>query len=382
MNEFGYFVDFVREHYSTNGEILLHSPSFTGNESSFVQHSIRTRSVSSSGQYIQQAEKQINILTGAKSSALLVNGTSALHLALHQAGVRAGDEVITQALTFVATANSIHYNGAEPVFIDVDMDTMGLSPVALKEFLEKNAEIRDGKPINKSSGKRIAACLPMHTLGFMCRIDEIANICQQWNIPLIEDAAEAFGSKFEEKYSGTFGDAGIYSFNGNKVVTAGGGGAVVSMNDHFIQRVKHLAATAKVSEIREYMHNEVGFNFKLPNLNAALLSGQLECLKEIIGNKKRLFEKYLNLADGYGLKIKPIPETTDWNYWMFSLVFEDFETKELFMNETNENGVETKPIWKLMFKLPMFAHCFRDDQRNASILEETIVNIPSSAVAF
>ena len=319
-------------------------------------------------------------LTQTPKAVAVVNGTAALQVALRLAGVKAGDEVLTQALTFVATANAIAYNQAHPVFLDVDRDTMGLSPDALTAFLETHAEKRENGAYNKTTQRRIAACLPMHTFGLMCRIEAIVEICAEWNIPVVEDAAEALGSSSNEKAAGSFGLLGTFSFNGNKIVTCGGGGAIVSNDVELGQQGKYLTTTAKVPHAWEYVHDELGYNFRMPNLNAALACAQLEQLDMFIEQKKKLFEQYCSFFEGSEINLKqPLPDTTS-NHWLMALELPDREARDAFLRATNEAGVMTRPIWQLMYKLPMYADCQRDSQQNAEYLEDRIVNIPSSAI--
>lgn len=339
--------------------------------------------VSSVGKYVDEVEKFGARYTQTARAVAVVNGTAAIQVALRLAGVKLDEEVITQALTFVATANAIIYNGAQPVFVDVDQDTMGLSPKALRAFLEEYGEKRaDGKVFNKLSGKRIAAILPMHTFGFMCRIQEIKVVCQDWGIPLVEDAAEAMGSHSEGQSAGSFGLMGAFSFNGNKIITAGGGGMLVSNDESLGQQAKYLTTTAKKPHTYEYHHDQLGYNFRMPNVNAALLLAQFEKMEEYRTSKARIYEQYRSFLEGANeaIDLVPVPDTTSqWNYWLMSVRLENREQRDAFLKETNENGVMTRPIWQLMYRLPMYAHCQRDGQGNAEYLEERIVNIPSSA---
>lgn len=372
-------VQFIQESFNTKEFIPLHVPSFKGNERNFLLDMMDTTFVSSVGPYVDKFEREFAQATQTKKAVAVVNGTAALQVALRLVGVKKGDEVLTQALTFVATANAIHYNNAQPVFIDVDLDTMGFSPVALKNFLEEFGEKREDGCYNKSTGKKIAACVPMHSFGFMCKIDQIVEICDTWNIPVVEDAAEALGSKYKGEYAGGFGNVAAFSFNGNKIITAGGGGAIVSNNEALATKAKYLTTTAKVPHAWEYVHDELGYNFRMPNINAALLCAQLENLNGFIENKKVLFNEYQAFFNNQNLALKPIPEDTEWNYWLMSLQLEDRTERDQFLKYTNENGVMTRPIWQLMYKLPMYAHCQKDAQKNAEFLENRIVNIPSSA---
>ena len=359
--------------------VPLHRPVFGSNEEKYVQQTIESSFVSSVGSFVEQFENNISTHTKSNYSIATVNGTSALLVCLQLAGVKQEDEVLTQALSFVATSNSISYLKAKPIFIDVDIDTMGMSPLALTLFLEEFCEIRDEGTFNKNTGKRIAACLPMHTFGFMCRIDQISKICKSWNIPLIEDAAEALGSSFKGKFAGTFGMFSAFSFNGNKIITSGGGGMILTQNKNLAIQAKHITTTAKKSTNWEYFHDQVGYNFRMPNLNAALGCAQLESLSSFIKNKKKLYDIYCESLPLIGYAVVPIPKNLNWNYWMISIELENKREKDLFLKETNKNGIMTRPIWDLLFKLPMYKDCQKDGQKNALALEDKIINIPSSA---
>lgn len=380
MPNYNNIINFIREIYNQpSGTIPLHEPKFIGNEKKYLLDTIDSTYVSSVGSYVNRFENEIAQLSKTAKAAAVVNGTAALQVSLRIAGVGDGDEVITQALTFVATANAIAYLNAQPVFIDVDRDTMGMSPKALESFLDEFAELREDGSYNKTTGKRLAACLPMHTFGFMCRIDEIVNLCKDWKIPVIEDAAEALGSTYKGKPAGSFGQMAAFSFNGNKIVTSGGGGAVVSLDSQFVDRVKYLTTTAKVPHKWEYFHDEMGYNFRMPNLNAALLCAQLEQLDVFMKSKKKVYEEYQDYFNKNDINLKSVPTDTDWNYWLMSVELENKTERDAFLESTNKKGVITRPIWKLMYKLPFFKHCQRDQQENADYLEERIVNLPSSA---
>jgi len=375
---------FVRELYqSKDGFIPLHVPVFNGKEKEYLLETIDSTFVSSVGKYVDQVESFLAEYTKTSKGVAVVNGTAAIQVALRLVGVGPSDEVITQALTFVATANSIAYNGAKPVFIDVDKDTMGMSPKALEAFLGEYGEKRDQGVYNRKTGKRISAVLPMHTFGFMCRISEIQTICNEWGIPCVEDAAEALGSQSEGKSAGSFGKLGAFSFNGNKIITAGGGGVIVSNETALGIKAKYVTTTAKRPHAFEYFHDELGYNFRMPNVNAALLLAQLEKLEDYRASKSLVYAKYQSFFETNikGADLMPIPETTSqWNYWLMSVQLENREARDEFLNNSNSQGIMTRPIWQLMYKLPMYSDCQRDDQLNAEYLEETIVNIPSSAI--
>ncbi len=372
-------IDYIKDCFGRPDFIPLHIPNFWGNEKKYLADTIETTFVSSVGAYVNKFEEQIATYTNTAKCAAVVNGTAALQVGLRVVGVQAGDEVITQALTFVATTNAIAYNFAKPVFVDVDLDTMGMSPIALENFLNEFGEKRGDACYNKKSGKRIAACVPMHTFGFMCRIHEIVSICDDWGIPVVEDAAEALGSSYKGKPAGSFGQVGAFSFNGNKIITAGGGGALVSVDPVFAEKAKYLTNTAKVPHKWEYVHDELGYNLRMPNVNAALACAQLEELENLRQSKKRLYEEYKTFFATTDIKLREMPDNSDWNYWLICVELENLEERNAFLEATNSNGVMTRPIWQLMYRLPMYQDCQRDAQTNAEYLEETIVNIPSSA---
>jgi len=368
----------LREALQIKGLIGLHDPVFSGNEKKYLNQTIQSTFVSTKGEFVDKFEENICSLTKSKYSIATVNGTSALHIALTLADVKQNEEVLTQALSFVATSNAIAYLNAKPIFIDVDIDTMGMSPKALKSFLDEFGEKRENGTYNKSTGKKITACLPMHTFGFMCRINEIKKICKDWNITLVEDSAEAFGSKFKGKYAGTFGTLSAYSFNGNKIITSGGGGCITTQNKDIYKRAKHISSTAKTAERFQYVHNEIGYNYRMPNINAALACAQLESFEKIIDRKRKLYTFYNNELPSIGINLAPIPKNTNWNYWLIPIILENKIERDNFLNETHKFKIVTRPIWKLLFKLPMFSNCQRDSQKNALFLENKIVNIPSN----
>jgi perosamine synthetase len=356
----------------------LHEPCFSGNEKDYLIDTIDTTFVSSVGAYVDRFEIEMARYTGAAKATSVVNGTAALQVAIRLSGAGEHTEVLTQALTFVATANAIAYNFAKPVFIDVDLDTMGMSPNALSRFLEEYGDLREDGCYNKSTGNKIVACVPMHTFGFMCRIDEIVSICNDWNIVVVEDAAEALGSRYKGQSAGSFGQTGAFSFNGNKIITSGGGGAIVSSDPSIGERAKYLTTTAKVAHKWEYVHDELGYNFRMPNVNAALACAQLERIEDIINAKRVLLDSYKQIFSDETVILKPIPNETDWNHWLISVELENLDQRDLFLSETNALGVMTRPIWKLISSLPMYKECQRDDLKNSIWLEQRIVNVPSS----
>lgn len=378
MQSIDNIISFIRDQYKTDKFIPLHEPRFRGNEKKYVLDTIDSTFVSSVGAYVDKFEEMMQAYTGAEKAVAVVNGTASLQVALRLAGVKAGDEVITQALTFIATANAIVYNNATPIFVDVDLDTMGLSPTALSSFLEEFGELREDGCYNKSTGNRIAACMPMHTFGFPVHLDELLVVCDKWNIPLVEDAAESLGSYYKGKHTGTFGLVSGFSFNGNKTITCGGGGALITNDLELGKHAKYLTTTAKRPHPYEFFHDELGYNFRMPNLNAALACAQMEVLESFLADKRQIADEYAVLFSDLGIKFRKETPDTKANYWLMCVELNDKMDREYFLKHTNENGVMTRPIWNLMYRLPMYEHCQRDSQRNAEFLEERIVNIPSS----
>lgn len=371
-------VDFIKKTFSTAEFIPLHEPRFVGNEKKYLNECIDSTFVSSVGKFVDEFEKKIAEFTGAKYAVATTNGTSALHISLLLAGVERDDEVITQPLTFIATCNAISYTGATSVFVDVDLETMGLSPKSLKEFLNANCEIADNRCRNKTSGKTVKACVPMHTFGHPCRIDEIKEICDAWHIALIEDAAESLGSYYKDKHTGTFGLLGAISFNGNKIITSGGGGCIVTDDEALAKKAKHITTTAKIPHRWEYSHDMIGYNYRLPNLNAALLVAQLEELESFLQNKRALADEYREFFKDQNIGFAVEPKSSRSNYWLNAIVLKDREQRDEFLEFSNNNGVMTRPIWTLMNRLEMFKECQCGDLKNAAYLEDRVVNIPSS----
>ena len=374
-------VGFIKEIYKTKEFLPLHEPRFIGNEKKYLNDCIDSTFVSSVGKYVDMFEEQFAKKVGSKYAIATVNGTAALHISLLLANVTQYDEVITQPLTFIATCNAINYMGAKPVFIDVDLATMGLSPSALQEFLDANCEIIDNKCVNKTTNKIIKACVPMHTFGHSCKIDAIKKICDTWHIVLVEDAAESLGSKYKEKHTGTFGKLGAFSFNGNKIITSGGGGVIVTDDEILAKRAKHLTTTAKIPHPYEYRHDEIGYNYRMPNLNAALLVAQLEQLDLFVSNKRELALKYEEFFKSLqDINFIKEPKNSKSNYWLQAVIVKDLENRDEFLKYTNSNGIMTRPIWKLMNELEMFEDCQCGSLENAKYLEKRVVNISSGVV--
>jgi aminotransferase in exopolysaccharide biosynthesis len=371
------FLEVARKIFG-NGFIPLHRPVFEGNERLYLIDCIDSNFVSSVGVMVTEFEGKVAEFTGSKHAIATVNGTAALHVAIELAGVKPGDEVISQALTFIATCNAISYAGAKPLFIDVDVDTMGLSPAALKCFLKENAEKRASGTFNKISGRKISACVPMHTFGFPCRVAEIAEICADWNIALIEDAAESLGSYVGSRHTGTFGSMATLSFNGNKVITTGGGGMIITDDSELAKRAKYITTTAKVPHPYEFVHDKIGYNYRMPNLNAALGCAQMERLDEFLMIKSQLAEQWDAFFHDRDVDFVKAINGNKANHWLNAIILDSREDRDEFLKVTNDNNVMTRPIWTLMSKLPMFKNCQTDGLENSLWLEDRVVNIPSS----
>lgn len=372
-------IDYIKELYGNPKFVPLSVPRFVGNEKKYLNDCIDTTFVSSVGAYVDRFEKDMAAYTGAKKAVVCVSGTNALHMAMMLAGVERNDEVLTQALTFIATCNAISYIGAHPVFIDVDKSTMGLSPDAVKNWLTGNAEIRDGQCYNKQTGRRIKACVPMHTFGHPVRIEELAAVCAEWHLELVEDAAESIGSKYKNIHTGLFGKVGVLSFNGNKTITTGGGGMLLFMDEDLAALAKHLTTQAKMPHRWEFKHDHIGYNYRMPNINAALGCAQLEHLDEYIADKRAIAQAYAAyFSDKKEIEFFTEPENCFSNYWLNVVILPDYDAQQRFLQETNDNGVMTRPIWELMNRLPMFEHCQHDCLENTIWFADRVVNIPSS----
>lgn len=374
-------VRFVQDRYKTKEFIPLHAPTFIGREREYVASTIESTFVSSVGEYVDEFELQLEKLTGAEKAVATVNGTAALHAALHMAGVKAGDLVITQALTFVATCNALFHMGAEPVFVDVSKVSLGLCPKALEAYLEESAFINgDGLCQHKTTQQFIRAVVPMHTFGHPVELDEIVLVCKKWNLTVVEDAAESLGSLYKGQHAGTFGQFSAVSFNGNKIITTGGGGAVLCKNAKEGLRTKHVTTTSKVPHPYEFYHDEPGFNYRMPNLNAALGCAQLEMLPKYIQLKRALASEYKGFFDGSDFQFVLEPEYGKSNYWLNAVLAPDANSRNVFIEETNKQGVMTRPVWKLMHRLPMFQSAKRGDLTVSKWIESRLVNIPSSPI--
>lgn len=373
------FVEYIKGLYSSDGFIPLHAPYFGGNEKQYLNECIDTTFVSSVGKFVDRFEQMMEEYTGAKKTVVCVNGTNALHLALKLVGVESKDEVITQSLTFIATANAISYAGAIPVFIDVDKDTMGLSPKALKSWLQANAEVKAHACYNKITGRRIKVCMPMHTFGHPVHLEELVNICTEYYLELVEDAAESIGSFYKGKHTGTFGRIGVLSFNGNKTITTGGGGMLLFQDEELGNYAKHLTTQAKLPHRWEFIHDHIGYNYRMPNINAAIGCAQMENLDFILTNKRETAMRYKEYLRNYSeMSFFEGPIDCKSNYWLNAIILPDREARNEFLQFTNDAGIMTRPIWTLMNKLEMFKDCQTDNLENTIWFEDRVVNIPSS----
>lgn len=391
-------INFIKDLYNSQEFVPLAVPKFIGNEKKYLNECIDTTFVSSVGKFVDRFEEDMAAYTGAKRAVVCVSGTNALHMSLMLVGVKRDDEVLTQALTFIATCNALSYIGAHPVFIDVDKSTMGLSPDAMKEWLQKNAEVRKNTRINeldtshdfafqedeyacynKNTGRRIKACVPMHTFGHPVRIEEIAALCKEWHIELVEDAAESIGSKYKGQHTGTFGKVGAISFNGNKTITTGGGGMMLFNDEEFGAYAKHITTQAKIPHRWEFRHDHIGYNYRMPNINAALGCAQLENLDAYVADKRATAAAYAEYFKNVeGIEFFTEPENSFSNYWLNVVILPDHDKQLEFLQETNDNGVMTRPIWELMNRLPMFENCENDGLENTIFFADRVVNIPSS----
>ncbi|MEG2556741.1 MAG: LegC family aminotransferase [Odoribacter sp.] len=371
-------VTFIKELYGSE-KVFLHEPLFIGNEKKYLAECIDSTFVSSVGKFVDRFEAMVAEYTGVKRAVVCVSGTNALHIAMLLVGVEREDEVITQALTFIATCNAISYIGAHPVFIDVDRDTMGLSPAAMERWLSENAEVKGGICYNKTTGRRIKACVPMHTFGHPVHLDELVEVCQKYHLELIEDAAESIGSFYKGKHTGTFGKVGAISFNGNKTITTGGGGMLLFQDEELAQFAKHLTTQAKVPHRWAFVHDHIGYNYRMPNINAALGCAQMENIERYVASKRETAEKYKTFfASVDGIEFFTEPKDCRSNYWLNVVLLNDKSAQQAFLEYTNDHGVITRPVWELMNRLAMFKDCQTDELKNTKWLADRLVNLPSS----
>ncbi|MEX2987737.1 LegC family aminotransferase [Serratia fonticola] len=374
-------ITFIKDKYATQEFIPLHVPSFTAKEKEYVSSTIDSTFVSSVGKFVDLFEKKIESYTKTPKAVATVNGTAALHTALYMAGVRHGDLVITQALTFVATCNALYHMGAKPIFVDISRDSLGLCPIALEGYLEDNAYLdMDGVCKKKGTNESIKAVVPMHTFGHPVDLDEILRICSVWNLTLVEDAAESLGSFYKGIHTGTIGEFGALSFNGNKIITTGGGGMVLCGSESIGAHTKHVTTTAKIPHPYEFYHDEPGFNFRLPNINAALGCAQMESLDTFLIQKRNLANDYESFFSGSDYIFVKEPSYAKSNYWLNAVICPSVEARESMLQETNNAKVMTRPVWKLMHRLPMFQNCYRDHLNNSEWIEAHLVNLPSTPI--
>ena len=373
-------VEFVRDQYQTQDFIPLHAPTFAGNEKAYVMETIDSTFVSSVGKFVDDFERKMEAFTGSARAVATVNGTAALHAALYMAGVERGDLVITQALTFVATCNALYHMGAEPVFVDVSSVSLGLCPKAVGCYLEEHAVLTERGCVHKQTGQRIKAVVPMHTFGHPVELAELAAVCLKWQLALVEDAAESLGSFYKGKHTGTIGEFGAVSFNGNKVITTGGGGMVLCGTEEAGKRTKHVTTTAKVPHPYEFFHDEPGFNYRMPNLNAALGCAQMEMLGHYLAQKRQLAHQYQAFFASSDIKFVIEPEYAQSNYWLNAILCADAEQRNELLEQTNAAGVMTRPIWQLMHRLPMFENALRGDLIRSEFIEAHLINLPSTPV--
>lgn len=379
MADYSKVISYIQQLYGSADFVPLSVPRFIGNEKKYLEECIDTTFVSSVGKFVDRFEEEMALYTGTKKAVVCVSGTNALHMSLMLVGVERDDEVLTQALTFIATCNALSYIGARPIFIDVDKTTMGLSPDAMKEWLVRNAEIKNGQCYNKHTGRRVKACVPMHTFGHPVRIEELVALCEEYHIELVEDAAESIGSRYKNRHTGTFGKVGAISFNGNKTITTGGGGMMLFQDEELGKQAKHITTQAKISHRWEFRHDHIGYNYRMPNINAALGCAQLENLDKYIESKRQVAAEYEEFFKNIpGMEFFVDSEDTFSNYWLNAVILKDKEAQLDFLQQTNDNGVMTRPIWELMNRLPMFEHCENDGLKNTIWFADRVVNIPSS----
>lgn len=365
-----------------SGPVALHEPRFAGNEWMYVKECLDTGWVSSVGKFVDRFEADLAAFAGAKHAVAVVNGTAALHVALRLAGVQPGDEVLIPALTFVATANAVAYCDATPHFVDSEERTLGLAPQALREYLQDITEIRSGQCVNRATGRVIRAMVPMHTFGHPVDVEGLLAVARDFHLALVEDAAESLGSTYHGRQTGTFGLMGTLSFNGNKTITTGGGGAILTNDESLAKHAKHLTTTAKVPHRWNFVHDEIGYNYRLPNINAALGCAQLEQLPEMLVAKRKLFQRYQTaFAPMEGVKLMVEPEQCQSNYWLQTLLLdaEQAQQRDAILTATNDAGFMTRPAWVLMHELAPFKDCPRMELTGAQSLTKRLINIPSSS---
>lgn len=368
----------VREVYGVKeGAVPLHAPVFGGKEKAYLAETIDSTFVSYVGAYVTQFERMLEKITGAAHAIAMVNGTTALHIALVLAGVKPGDLVITQALNFVASANAARHAGAEVAFVDIEPSTLGMCPIALGDFFETQCEWRGGAAWHKATGRRVAACVPMHSFGLPCSLVGIMTVCEEWGVPLVEDAAEALGSQYQGRPCGSFGIAAALSFNGNKIVTTGGGGAILTNDPEIARRGKHITTTAKVPHKWRFTHDEVGYNFRMPNLNAAVGCAQLERLPEFVAYKRDLARRYKQRLTTMDVDFVDEPANSKSIFWLCAILLKDEAERDAFLEASNAADVMTRPVWDPLHELPMYSAAPRGRLDVTLDIARRLVNIPS-----
>ncbi|WP_285397565.1 LegC family aminotransferase [Lysinibacillus sp. fls2-241-R2A-57] len=374
------FAENINQLYRKNF-VPLHEPTFNEKEVEYVTDCVKTGWVSSVGSYVTRFEEDLAKFVGVKRAVAVVNGTAALHIALKIVGVESNDEVLLPSLTFIATANAVSYLQAIPHFVDVNEETLGVDPFKLEKYLEEIAELRQGELYNKQTNRRIKALLPMHTFGHPCMMDELITLCEKYKLILIEDAAESLGSYYKGKHTGTFGKVSAMSFNGNKIITTGGGGAILTNDEELADYAKHLTTTAKVPHRWEFIHDEIGFNYRMPNINAALGCAQLEKMPEYIKQKRNLTKFYENLVANFeGIRLFREPFNTQSNYWLQAILLDEHYNRDEILGFLNEQGVMSRPIWTPMHELEMFIQCPKMDLAVTERLKQRVINIPSTPI--
>ena len=359
---------------------ILHEPCFEGNEEKYVADCVKTGWVSSVGSYVDQFERMLEEITGATKAIAVSSGTSGLLIALKLAGVEADEEVIVPAFTFVATANAVAHCNAIPHFVDIEPDTLGIDPTILRHYLAEITESKNGRTVNKKTGRIVSAVIPMHAFGHPMRVDELMDVASEYNLNVVEDAAESLGSFFQNQHTGTFGKLGVISFNGNKICSTGGGGAILTNDLQLGEKAKHLTTTAKVSHAWEYYHDQVGFNFRMPNLNAALGCAQLEQLENFVQAKRELAQTYQKtFASSDVATILHEPAHCRSNYWLNTMILEPeyASRRDTILREFHQHRIMARPAWELMTNLPMYSECPASDLTHSRDLHARVINLPS-----
>ena len=374
-------VQLVREIFGADGSVTLHEPQLGVEEEEILAAVVRSGFVSTVGEYVGEFEEDLKAYTGAKCAVAMNSGTAALHVALNVIGVEPDDEVLTQPVTFVATGNAIRYCGAHPVFIDIERETLGMCPDRLASFLEQNATMHsDGQCRNLSTGRRIVACMPVNCLGHPAKIGHIRQVCDPYNIKVVEDAAESLGSWIGKVHTGLKGHLGVLSFNGNKLITTGGGGALLSDDEELALRARHLSTTAKRTHDWDFFHDEVGFNYRLPNVNAALGCAQMKKIKVFLKRKRDIAGRYSKWASDRGVEIISEPIGASSNFWLNAFLMPDRKSRDQVLSITNGQQVMTRPLWTPLTQLPMYKDCLSGGHPNAHDIFDRLVCLPSSAV--